>query len=394
MVYFSCTAKNVALAKKAPVMIKIQEETSGPAPPQSLADAVLVGLLGATKGQVTIRHPEYRTGTGQHLDLYLRLTVQNQAVDFAIELLGQAYPRDIARAIAQVKSFEPRDGIPVIPLIAAEELSPGAQELLRRENIAYFDRQGTLHVHWRHWIIDIRRAEAKSAHKPKQKAMNLFTDARASVVHALLHSRGEWLQVTELAELANTTGFTCSKVLQELELLEWCASEGTGPARRRRLAKPDALLDAWARAWPPKKEIRTHWYCFSPPTPGALQQCLAAPLAKSPPSFPWAFTGTAPANVYAPLLTAVNDAEIIIPPGQAEQFAEQLGLEPADKGFNVTLIERDKSNLLFRVSDGNASWSASPFILYLDLLNGRGRNKELADNVREKMELGSDGIRE
>jgi len=359
--------------------------------PQSLADAVLVGLLAATKGKLAIRQDEYLLSPGRHLDLYLRLIVDGQAVDFAIELLGQAYPRDVARAITQVKSFKSRDDTPVIPLIAAQELSRGAQELLRQEDIAYFDQQGTLHVRWRHWIIDIRQAEAKSAHKSKQKAMNLFTDARASVVHALLRSRRQWLQVIELAELANTTGFTCSKVLQELELLEWCESEGTGPARRRRLIKPNALLDAWSRAWPPKKDKHTHWYCFAPPTPGGLQQRLAVALTNDLPSSPWAFTGAAPANVYAPLLTAVRDAEIIVPPGQAGRFAEQLGLDPADKGFNVTLIERDISSLLFRVCDGNALWSASPFILYLDLLNGRGRNKELADNVREKMELGEDG---
>jgi hypothetical protein len=31
--------------------------------------------------------------------------------------------------------------------------------------------------------------------------------------------------------------------------------------------------------------------------------------------------------------------------------------------------------------------SASPFILYLDLLDGRGRNKELAAHVLEKLEI-------
>ncbi|MBT2119294.1 hypothetical protein KK141_19110 [Dyella sp. LX-66] len=366
--------------------------TSEPASPHSLADAVLVGLLEATRGKVAIRHDEYLLSPGRYLDLYLRLIVDGQAVDFAIELLGQAYPRDIAQAITQVRSFEPRGDTPVIPLIAAEALSRGARELLRQEGIAYFDRQGTLHLRWRHWIIDIRQAEAGPAPKPKHKAMNLFTNARASVVHALLHSRRKWLQVTELAESAQTTGFTCSKVLQELELLEWCEAEGTGPARRRRLVKPNALLDAWAQAWPPKHEKRTHWYCFAPPTPGSLRQRVAEPLAAYTSSSPWAFTGTAPANAYAPLLTAVSDAEIIVAPGHAARLAQQLDLEPADKGFNVTLIERDVSSLLFRACDDNGLWSASPFILYLDLLNGRGRNKELAENVRMKMELGADGI--
>lgn len=373
-------------------MSQVHEGMSELDRPRSLANEVIEALLSATRGMVAIRHDEYLLSPGRYLDLYLRLIVDGQAVDFAIELVGKAYPRDIAQAITRVKSFNPRKDIPVIPLIAAEELSPGAQELLRDEDVAYFDRRGTLHVRWRHWIIDIRQTVAKAAYRPRQHAMNLFTEARAGVVHALLLSRREWMQATELAQLAHTTGFTCSKVLQELELMEWCESEGTGPARRRRLVRPNALLDAWSRAWPPKKEKRSHWYCFAPPTPGGLHQRLAASLNKYSPSFPWAFTGAVPANAYAPLLTAVSDAEIIVPPGQAERFAEELGLEPADKGFNVTLIERDASSLLFRVRDQAALWSASPFIFYLDLLNGRGRNKELADNVRSRMELGTDGI--
>ncbi|MHB1059151.1 MAG: type IV toxin-antitoxin system AbiEi family antitoxin [Rhodanobacter sp.] len=357
----------------------------------ALADAVQIALRKATQGDLASLHPEYVLGPGRRLDLRMCLKVDGQLVDFAIELLGQAYPRDIAGAIALLKTVAPNGDIPVIPMIAAEELSPGARELLRQEGIAYFDRQGTLYLRWRHWIIDIRQVDAKSATKPKHGALNLFTGARAGVVLAILHLHGEWMQVTELADLAQTTGFTCSKVLQELEALEWCESEGSGRTRRRRLIKPNALLDAWAQAWPPKKEKRSHWYCFAPPAPGGLQKRLSDALRKASPSIAWAFTGAAPANVHAPTLTAVSDAEIIVLPGQAERFANRLGLEPADKGFNVTVIERDASSLLFRTGDAHGLWRASPFILYLDLLNGRGRNKELAANVRATMELGTDG---
>jgi hypothetical protein len=361
-------------------------------PELSLADAVQIALREATRGELAKLEFEYPLDPGRRLDLRMRLIVEGEPVDFAIELVGQAYPRDVARAIDLVKRLQPDGDVPVIPLVAAEELSPGAKELLRQEDIAYFDRRGTLYLRWRHWIINIREVEAKATSKPKHGAMNLFTGARAGVVLAMLHSRREWMQVTELAAVAQTTGFTCSTVLQELEHREWCESEGTGRARRRRLIRPNALLDAWAQAWPPKKEKRSHWYCFAPPAPDGVQQRLSRSLQKSSPSFPWAFTGTPPANAYAPLLTAVGDAEIIVPPGHAARLGERLGLEPADKGFNVTIIERDTSSLLFRQDDADGLWAASPFILYLDLLNGRGRNKELAANVRAKMELGSDGL--
>jgi len=50
--------------------------------------------------------------------------------------------------------------------------------------------------------------------------------------------------------------------------------------------------------------------------------------------------------------------------------------------------ERGGASLLFQDRHPEyPSYFASPFILYLDLLDGRGRNKELAQHVREKLEL-------
>ena len=46
------------------------------------------------------------------------------------------------------------------------------------------------------------------------------------------------------------------------------------------------------------------------------------------------------------------------------------------------------ASLLFRdVQQEYPAYFASPFMLYLDLLDGRGRNRELAQQVLEKLEL-------
>ncbi len=136
-----------------------------------------------------------------------------------------------------------------------------------------------------------------------------------------------------------------------------------------------------------RKEERTSWYFFSE-RPDLLLTKLTDKIESSNPAFDWAFTGTAAANVYAPLLTSVDTAEIIVPPGQAEDLARDMRLKPADKGANVVFVERDGASLLFRDPVPEyPSYFASPFIMYLDLLNGRGRNKELAEHVLKKLEL-------
>jgi hypothetical protein len=68
-------------------------------------------------------------------------------------------------------------------------------------------------------------------------------------------------------------------------------------------------------------------------------------------------------------------------------MADLLGLKPVSKGANVTLIEREPASLLYRYRHpDHPAFFASAYILYLDLLDGRGRSKELADHLREKLE--------
>ncbi|RDS79638.1 hypothetical protein DWU98_16340 [Dyella monticola] len=362
-----------------------------------LANAVIGALVSATEGRVDVRHEDFLLSPGRRLDLFLRLKVDGQHVDFAIELVRDAYPRDVASAIAHVQSFAPKDRVPVIHMVAANTLSKGARDLLRENGIGYFDLQGNLYIRWRRWLIDVRTQNVKTSSRKSaasKAGLDLFTDARACVVHAILHATrhhaNPWLGVQEIAQMAGTSDFTCSKVLQELEKREWCEAEGTGPARRRRLVQPNALLDAWCEAWPPNKEKRTHWYCFVPPKAGALQQKLRSLVASIPDMITWAYSGAAPANMITPLLTAVTDAEIIIPPGQTDLVAGALGVDAATKGYNLTIVERDSASLLFREAHGDGTWSASPYILYLDLMHGPGRNKELAANLRQQLELATD----
>ena len=87
---------------------------------------------------------------------------------------------------------------------------------------------------------------------------------------------------------------------------------------------------------------------------------------------------------------ATAGSQLIIPRGKVAEIVDALELKPVDKGGNVTLIERGPASLLFRREWTPETWLASPFIMYLDLLNGLGRNKELAQNVRDKLELGTD----
>jgi hypothetical protein len=352
----------------------------------ALVGQLCTALEEATGGQIATRDLVRTASDSRRLDLVLTLLVGGERAKIAVEFLRHAYPRDIRAAVWQLGEHSAPLSAEHAPIamVVAESLSPGAKKTLRDRGVGYFESNGSLFLRWRHWLIDIERPQRAI---PKSESISLFTDAREMVVHALLKHRYEWFTGGELAEIAQTSSYTCSVVLQELTRREWCESKGAGRSLRRRLAKPGDLLDAWADQWVRRKEKRSRWYVF-PKKANALLTQLSDEAYTAGIDFPWAFSGTAAANMYAPLLTSVDTAEMIVPPGSAEKFAEAIKLKPADKGYNVTLVEREGASLMFREFHSEyPSYFASPFVLYLDLLDGRGRNKELAAHVRERMEL-------
>jgi hypothetical protein len=324
--------------------------------------------------------PFERAGGTRHLDLLLRVEGPHDLY-LAVEMIREGYPRDVRNSVWQLEEYRlaSEHGPRVVSVVLAERLSTGARESLRERNIAYFDASGSLFLNHGQWLINVERAPKPA---PPRRAGSIFTGAREQVVHALLRSKQEWLTGLEVAKSAETSTYTASLTLQELERLEWVESQGSGRHLRRRLVQPGKLLDAWSEAWRKRKESRTRWYLYTP-NPNNVLLAITDKLESARLS-EWAFTGTAAANVLAPLLTSVDAAEVIIPPGHTDRYADAMALKKADKGSNVVLVERSGASTLFRQQHPEyPSWFASPFIQYLDLQDDRGRNKELASHLRE-----------
>ncbi len=318
---------------------------------------------------------------GGRLDCLMHISSPSGRRRLAIELLPQAYPRDVRNAAWQLESFhkdndKARD---IILMVAAEHISDGAKADLRHHGLAYFETSGTFHLRHDEWLIDIERPS-----KPmlRRGIVPLFTGAREQVIFALLYAHNSFQSGLALAELSKTSTYTVSTVLAELERREWIASEGSGRTLRRRVSRPAELLDAWVDAWREQKAQKTRWYFYSS-NPSDLIGQLADKLRAAGTNGA-IFTGSAAANLVVPHLTRTDTVDLIVPPGEAHRYAASLGLKSAEKGANVTLIERTGASTLFTNEHGlTGSRCANPFILYLDLLDGKGRNKELAAQLRQ-----------
>ncbi|MBK4999392.1 hypothetical protein IAE37_001668 [Pseudomonas sp. S31] len=357
---------------------------------REVVDALCSAFNDAFAGNAKVRQIPVSASAseaGSAPDALIAIETPSKTLMVCVEIKKSVYPRDIRNAVWKLGQYQRSldHSCESVGLIAAEALSPGAKQELTSQDIAFFEPDASLYLRHDCWLINVDKA-VKRGKKKQQQAVELFTDARASVIHALITRSHEWLSGADLSELAATSPYTCSVVLQELTLREWVESVGSGPGKRRRLVEPGKLLDAWAEHWQARRESRTKWYTFIESPKQQLDQ-LAERIERSQVDFPWAFTGNSAANLVAPLLTDTQGAEIIVPKGYTDSLAQALGLKPASKGANVILIEREAASLLYRhKQSGSTAWIASAYVLYLDLLDGRGRNPELADHLRSYLE--------
>lgn len=311
----------------------------------------------------------------------IKLVAASQTLFLFVVTKKAVYPRDLRQAIDVFNECLENEskGIDAVGLLAADFLSAGARKKLSSKGVAWFDMSGSFYLNFKNWIIDIQRTPLVS--QKENYRIDLFTASRESIIHTLLTSPRKPFTVVELAKSAQTSVYTCSVTLQELERREWVNTIGAGPNKRRVLINPDALLDAWAERWTARKKQQSSWFTFVE-RPEQMLAYLADKINNSDIDYPWAFTGAAPANSLCPLLTSVEKVEIIIPKGLTEETSNKLGLKRAEKGGNITLIERTDTSLQ-HTADLGAGVFASPYILYMDLLNGRERNKELAQKLKK-----------
>jgi hypothetical protein len=313
------------------------------------------------------------------LDALLRLNGQTW---LALEVTRSGYPRDVREAIWRFDAQNVAQSLKneaVTLVVLADHLTAASREMLRKPGLAYFDSSGSLFlkIPSAGLLIDIERAPIQLKNR---RAHTLFTPTREQVLHALLQQARAFASGVEIAAAAQVSAFTVSQTLAELDKFDWIETRGSGPSTLRRLSQPGKLLDAWAQQWQSRKSTVSHWYRWSAHTQDALALIEQHAGERS-----LLLTGAAAANRLAPWLTSIDRIDLITPPGSTAAVAQALELQPAEQGGNITLIERSGASGLFTqpMQPNSPLMQASAFILYLDLLDGRGRNKELAQHLRE-----------
>ena len=303
-----------------------------------------------------------------------------------VETKRFVYPLDARQAFLQLKhrmesTGRPDKGKQIIPLVAAESISPGGKEFLKSKNFGFFDTGGSLFIPARDIYVYIEKPSPKIFQK---SVRNLFTGRRSQVLHALLIRHNEWFSVKDLAQFAEVSLATASQTLSALERFEWLDVKGRGPSKERKLANPGALLDEWQRQTPTASRRQTHRRFYVPSSdPGDIARRLNDICEKL--GLEYALTEQSAAQIYAPFLTHVSrlTCRLELDIHMNELYAG-LGARAVNEGTNLEVIETHLSGeFLFR-ERVDTVWLASPVQVYLDLLCSDGRSKEMAEHLRHE----------
>jgi hypothetical protein len=171
-------------------------------------------------------------------------------------------------------------------------------------------------------------------------------------------------------------------VLTELERFDWLVARGQGPSKERYLREPTALLDAWTKQLSAVRPPTLQRY-YVPGTKADLAARIGQVLDAH--DVQYAMSHEVAAQHYAPFLSNVSQVRAWVLIGaDADAAIGDLGARAVNEGANLAIIEaKSTGELLFRERVGGL-WLASRIRIYLDLLRGEGRSKEMAEHFRKE----------
>lgn len=337
----------------------------------ALAGRILNGLP-----DVEVIRREARGPSGRGADAVVRFAGSKTQV--AIE----ARKRLNAAAARQIVALAEDKDLRVIAI--AEETTADARRILAFHGIGIVDGLGNADLRlpglWMH-------IEGHPERDPLKMPTNAAPKARLSgktgvAAQALLLEPERGWKVRELATRADVSSGLAHRVLVRLENEGLVRAEGSGPGKIRVLTDPGGLLDLLAEETA-VRPLRTPAFRLAQ-SPKALIRGIAKALEGK--DVDYALTGAGAASLVAPSLSAVPIVEVWVSAYfMADQVLDEFGMEKAETGQNVELLQaNDDGPLMFRQRTKWA-WVANPFRLYIDLLHDPRRGREQAEVLREEV---------
>lgn len=344
-----------------------------------LLESLIETIRSLPDARARIESREVALGPRLRADAIIHTEIGGYPLNLLVEAKRSAFPRDVREVAWQLRNYlahMPNDEN-FVPFFVSPAISPGARDILRDEGIGFHDLGGSLFLPAKHAYIYIDRPAPKN----NVKAFDaIFQGQKARVLYAVFERQQDWLTVKDLAHATGVSAATTSETLTEMERREWVDVDGGGPTKVRRLRSPRPLIEAWAAFIGRQKPPRIERYYVACDTAEEIAHRLDRACKETGATY--AVTSEVAAQLYAPHLSSLSQLRCRIAPGGRQEDALSLmKARHVDEGWNLGVIESRGAKDIVpgdRVDD----ISLAPALqVYLDLLQGPGRSKEMAQHL-------------
>lgn len=304
--------------------------------------------------------------------------------------IGEGLPADARRSQAIV--LERIALYPdAVPVVVANRVSPGAQELLRENHLSWADRRGRARIHAPQGLF-VSRFDPVSPDVGRAFRWSNAADAVAETLltWAALRNAHDASRIDRVGDIAAATDLSLAHtatVLRRFDDLGYTAKTGAerGTAASREFRDPGRMLSDWAAhaaagGGGQTMELHVPWR--------ETDQSLKT-IHEALDGMTWAVTGTVAADLIAPFLTSITEVELYVSDDDADRARRLLldrgDLTEVESGGRVRVRTAAPRvlRLAREIHEVQGVHIVSPVRVYADLLRRGGRSAEAAEHLRE-----------
>jgi DNA-binding transcriptional ArsR family regulator len=317
---------------------------------------------------------EYPSEKKGKVDVALRLKIGEKKETILCEVVSQSFPKQIREKGLQLleKKEQGKKGYPVI---IAPYISELGKEICKKIGVGFLDLSGNAYLDFNSFYLEVEGKPNKF--KSLGKLSGLFNPKGERVLRFyLLQGKDESMQsYRQIAAEVSVSLGQVSKVNKKLDELGLWTEELEGT----KVLDKTKLLDLWRDNYRFEKNRVLNFYSMKQ-IPQIEKQI--AEFCKAD-GIQYALTLFSGANRLAPF-TRYNVTTSYFS-GDIERIRKELELKEVPSGANLQIIIPYDEGVYYKVHEVDSYIIANPIQIYLDLYNYRGRGREQAEFLRERI---------
>ena len=309
-------------------------------------------------------------------DIILRLKVRDKTRNLLCEVISQRYPKQLREKGLQLLEISQR-GTKGYPVIIAPYISELGREICKKIGVGFLDLSGNAYLDFDSFYMEI---EGKpNRFKYPSEPTGLFNPRAERILRFYLlkdSQKEEW--TNSYREIAKEVGVSLgqlSKVNKKLDEFGFWLEQSKGA----KIIDKTKVLDLWRENYRFERSRVLSFYSIMqvPQIEKQLAEFCEANKIQ------YAFTLFSGGNRLAPF-TRYNVATSYFS-GDIEKMRGGLQLKEVPSGANLQIIVPYDEGVYYKGQEVDSDMVANPIQIYLDLYKYKGRGREQAEFLRERV---------